>query len=81
NPFIINPAVAGIENYWNVKASPRHQGAGLNGWPVTTYLTVHAPLRKSDYPRASPTGLEIEGTTPRGGAYGAHYEAPPSHPG
>ncbi|WP_254640174.1 type IX secretion system membrane protein PorP/SprF [Chitinophaga sp. GbtcB8] len=81
NPFIINPAVAGIENYWDVKASHRHQWAGLNGSPVTTYLTVHGPLRKSDYPQASPTGFEIEGTNPRGRAYWADYEAPPSHPG
>lgn len=81
NPFIINPAVAGIENYWDVKASHRHQWAGLNGSPVTTYLTVHGPLRKSDYPQASPTGFEIEGTNPRGRAYWADYEAPPSHAG
>ncbi|KAA2239981.1 type IX secretion system membrane protein PorP/SprF [Chitinophaga agrisoli] len=81
NPFIINPAVAGIENYWDVKASHRHQWAGLNGSPVTTYLTVHGPLRKSDYPQASPTGFDIEGENPRGRAYWMQYEAPPSHPG
>ncbi|GAA0553457.1 PorP/SprF family type IX secretion system membrane protein [Chitinophaga japonensis] len=81
NPFIINPAVAGIENYWDIKASHRHQWAGLNGSPVTTYLTVHGPLRKSDYPQASPTGFDIEGDNPRGRAYWMQYEAPPAHPG
>lgn len=81
NPFIINPAIAGIENYWDVKASHRHQWAGLNGSPVTTYLTVHGPLRKTDYPQASPTGFEIEGENPRGRAYWKDYEAPASHPG
>lgn len=81
NTFIINPAVAGIENYWDVKASHRHQWAGLNGSPVTTYLTLHGPLRKSDYPRSSPTGFDPEGENPRGKAYWQAYETPPPHAG
>ncbi|SDG72715.1 PorP/SprF family type IX secretion system membrane protein [Chitinophaga filiformis] len=81
NTFIINPAVAGIENYWDVKASHRHQWAGLNGSPVTTYLTVHGPLSKTDYPEASATGFNPEGSNPRGKAYWASYSAPASHAG
>ncbi|SHM94692.1 type IX secretion system membrane protein PorP/SprF [Chitinophaga sp. CF418] len=81
NTFIINPAVAGIENYWDVKASHRHQWAGLNGSPVTTYLTVHGPLSKTDYPEASVTGFNPEGSNPRGKAYWASYSAPASHAG
>ncbi len=81
NTFIINPAVAGIENYWDVKASHRHQWAGLNGSPVTTYLTVHGPLSKTDYPQASATGFNPEGSNPRGKAYWESYSAPESHAG
>jgi type IX secretion system PorP/SprF family membrane protein len=81
NPFIINPAMAGIENYWDVKASHRHQWTGLNGAPVTTYLTVHGPLRKSDYPKASVTGMTPPGENPRGRAYWQEYTTPPSHAG
>lgn len=81
NTFIINPAVAGIENYWDVKASHRHQWAGLNGGPVTTYLTVHGPLRKTDFPSASATGFSPDGANPRGKAYWETYTAPPSHAG
>lgn len=81
NTFIINPAVAGIENYWDVKVSHRHQWTGLNGAPVTTYLTVHGPLRKSDYPQASVTGLLPPGENPRGKAYWQQYETSPSHAG
>ena len=40
NNFILNPALAGIENYWDVKASHRHQWVGLDGAPVTTYITI-----------------------------------------
>ncbi|WP_212006456.1 type IX secretion system membrane protein PorP/SprF [Chitinophaga sp. HK235] len=81
NPFIINPAVAGIENYWDLRLSHRHQWAGLNGSPVTTYFTVHGPLRKSDYSTSSPTGFDIQGENPRGKAYWRDYTTPPPHPG
>ena len=46
NNYIINPAVAGIENYWDVKASHRMQWVGLQDAPVTTYITMHGPLKK-----------------------------------
>ncbi|QHS62564.1 PorP/SprF family type IX secretion system membrane protein [Chitinophaga agri] len=81
NTYIINPAVAGIENYWDIKASHRHQWAGVNGSPVTTYLTVQGPLSKTDYPQASATGFNPEGGNPRGKAYWESYTAPPSHAG
>jgi Bacteroidetes-specific putative membrane protein len=81
NTYIINPAVAGIENYTDVKLSHRHQWVNLDGAPVTTYLTIHAPLKKSDYGRVTPTGLRAEGENPRGEAYWLNYEAPPAHSG
>ncbi|HEX4850124.1 MAG TPA: type IX secretion system membrane protein PorP/SprF, partial [Puia sp.] len=31
NNFILNPALAGIENYWDCKVSYRNQWVGLNG--------------------------------------------------
>ena len=81
NSFIINPAVAGIENYWDVKMSHRHQWVGLNGSPVTTYITVHGPLTKSDYDRPTIAGTHASGTNPRGKAYWDEYTAPPPHAG
>lgn len=56
NPYLINPALSGIENYADIKASHRHQWAGVNDAPVTTYLTAHMPLNKVDG-RVSPTGF------------------------
>ena len=64
NNYIINPAVAGIENYWDVKASHRVQWVGLQDAPVTTYLTVHGPLKKSDYDRESATSFHANGQNP-----------------
>src|SRR5919112_1721208 len=73
NNFIINPAVAGIENYTDVKISHRHQWVGLDGAPVTTYLTIHGPLKKSDYERETATGFHATDENPRGKAYWQDY--------
>ena len=40
NNYILNPAVAGIENYTDVKLSYRKQWAGIEGAPVTTYMSM-----------------------------------------
>src|SRR3954471_5500574 len=81
NNFIINPAVAGIENYWDVKISHRHQWVGIDGAPVTTYLTVHGPLKTSDYDRETATTVHAAGENPRGKAYWEDYTAPDPHQG
>jgi type IX secretion system PorP/SprF family membrane protein len=81
NNYIINPAVAGIENYTDVKLSHRHQWVGLEGAPVTTYLTIHAPLKRTDYERENPTTVHTPGDNPRGKAYWQDYTAADPHHG
>ncbi len=66
NNFIINPALAGIENYWDVKLSHRHQWVGLDGAPVTTYFTIQGPLKKSEMTRENALSLRPDGENPRG---------------
>lgn len=41
NNFILNPAVAGIEDYTDVKLSYRAQWVGIEDAPVTAYATIH----------------------------------------
>jgi len=81
NNFIINPAVAGIENYTDVKISHRHQWVGLQDAPVTTYFTIHGPLKKSDYDRETATSFHASGENPRGNAYWQNYTKADPHPG
>lgn len=81
NNYIINPAVAGIENYTDVKISHRHQWAGIDGAPVTTYVTIQGPLKKSDYQRVSATGFNATGENPRGKAYWQDYTKADPHGG
>ena len=47
NNYLLNPAVTGIENYVDVKMGHRNQWTGLEGAPVTSYLSVNAPLGRN----------------------------------
>lgn len=80
NPFIINPAIAGIDNYGDLKVSGRDQWVGLTGAPRSTYLTLHAPIGKKDY-RTSSTSFAVPGNNPRGRAYWENYTAAEPHHG
>ena len=80
NNYILNPALSGIENYFDVKISGRDQWVGLNGSPQTFYLTVHGPLGKEDY-RTSATSYQVPGENPRGKYYWENYTAAEPHHG
>jgi len=82
NNFILNPALAGIENYWDCKASYRNQWVGLDGAPKTLYLTVHVPLGKGDYDRQTPTTVpDLDAKSLGAKQFSMEYTAPPAHHG
>lgn len=81
NPYIINPAITGIENYTDLKMAVRDQWVGINGAPKTVYLSVHAPLGKGDDYSTSATSFEVPGQNPRGQAYWRNYTAAEPHHG
>lgn len=80
NQYIINPALTGIENYVDVKASHRQQWVGLQDAPVTTYLTIHGPIGKTDY-NTTATSQSVPGENPRGKNYWQDYVASKPHHG
>ncbi|HEY1201610.1 MAG TPA: PorP/SprF family type IX secretion system membrane protein, partial [Niastella sp.] len=80
NQYILNPALTGIENYTDVKVSHRHQWVGIDGSPVTSYLTVHTPLGKKDY-KTTATSFSMPGENPRGERYWEEYTAAEPHHG
>jgi type IX secretion system PorP/SprF family membrane protein len=59
NNFLLNPAIAGIEDYADVKLGTRQQWSGLEGAPVSYYATIHAPIMKdvSPVPVGQRTGV------------------------
>ncbi len=46
NPFLLNPAVSGTEDYADIRAGYRKQWTGLNGSPRTMYLSAHTNIGK-----------------------------------
>ena len=82
NEYSINPALSGIENYTDVKIGHRHQWVGLNGAPVTTYLTIQGPIGKQDYKTNATTLFPaVDGENPRGKQYWDDYTPSPPHHG
>jgi len=80
NNYILNPALSGIESYTDIKLSHRHQWVGLDGAPVTTYLTVNMPIGKDDNRTTTSTVPKV-GENPRGKSYWENYEAAKPHSG
>ncbi len=80
NQYIINPAITGIENYIDIKASHRHQWVGIQDAPVTTYFTAHGPIGKKDF-RTTATSIQVPDENPRGTNYWENYTAAEPHHG
>lgn len=80
NNYVINPAITGIENYTDLKFSYRNQWVGIDGAPVTSYMSIHSPIGKKDY-LTSATSYQIPGENPRGRNYMEDYTAPAPHHG
>jgi type IX secretion system PorP/SprF family membrane protein len=49
NYFILNPAVAGIDNDAEARISHRNQWSGFEGSPRTTYFSFHVPIGKTHH--------------------------------
>ena len=81
NNYLLNPAVVGIENYTDVKAGYRSQWTGLQGAPVTSYLTVNAPLG-SNFLNGDATAFPATGgINPSSRLYTQNYMAAEPHHG
>jgi type IX secretion system PorP/SprF family membrane protein len=46
NPFLLNPAVSGTEDYTDIRAGYRKQWTGFDGSPRTMYLSAHGNIGK-----------------------------------
>ncbi len=81
NNLLINPAVTGIENYFDLKAGYRSQWTGLQGAPVTSYLTFSAPFG-SDFVQGDAASMSPGNeSNPYSHLYTQNYQAAPPHHG
>lgn len=67
NEYVINPAVAGRDNVFDVRTSQRHQWVGINDAPRTYTLSVHGPLFKEAMGIGMYAFTDIVGPTRRTG--------------
>jgi len=49
NYFLLNPAIAGSNNYTSLRFCSRQQWAGIKGAPSTQVLSMHARIGKTDF--------------------------------
>src|ERR1700754_3646616 len=81
NNLLLNPAVTGIENYVDVKTGYRSQWTGLEGAPVTSYLTINAPFG-SDYVQGDAAAMSPGNeANPYSRLYTQNYQAAEPHHG
>src|SRR5476649_543611 len=80
NNYLLNPAVSGIENYTDVKMGYRSQWTGLDGAPVTSYLTVNAPIGQN-FVQGDATSFSGGTDAPYSRLYTQNYEAAAPHHG
>jgi type IX secretion system PorP/SprF family membrane protein len=80
NNYLLNPAVSGIENFIDFKAGYRSQWTGLEGAPVTSYLTIHAPIGQN-FIEGDATSLTGDAANPYSRTYRQSYMASEPHHG
>jgi type IX secretion system PorP/SprF family membrane protein len=77
NEMAINPAVAGKDNYADVRSNNRYQWAGMTDAPRTYMLTLHSPLKNRNMGLGTHIYTDIVGPTRRVGisiAYAYHIK-------
>lgn len=80
NNFLLNPALAGIENYTDVKVGYRNQWQGLDGAPVTSFFSINAPLGKN-FIYGNATSFGGQEGNPMNRSYKQNYMAAEPHHG
>lgn len=80
NSFLLNPAVAGIENYIDAKIGYRNQWTGIEGAPVTQYVSIHSPIG-DNYVRSSINSFAQDGYNPMSRSFVNTYTAAEPHHG
>lgn len=77
NDLAINPAVAGKDDYADVRSNNRYQWTGITDAPRTYMLTLHAPFKKRNMGLGTHIYTDIVGPTRRVGislAYAYHIK-------
>ncbi len=72
NEFIVNPAVAGTNDYYQIRSNHRFQWVGLTDPPLTNTLSVYGPSVKYSMGFGGQIYNDVTGPTSRTGFSGAY---------
>ncbi len=72
NPFVLNPALAGTNNYFQVISSNRFQWIGFSDAPITNSLSVYGPLVKQPMGWGGTISYDMAGPISMGSVYGSY---------
>jgi type IX secretion system PorP/SprF family membrane protein len=73
NPFVLNPAIAGTSNFFQIRSTHRFQWAGFTDAPVTNSLSMFGPVsgKNLDMGYGGTVYVDATGPTRRSGLRGA----------
>ena len=69
NDFIINPAVASVYDYYQIRTTNRFQWVGIKDAPITNILSVYGPNKKGPWGLGATVYSDNQGPTGKTGAY------------
>ncbi|MBX7182516.1 MAG: type IX secretion system membrane protein PorP/SprF [Bacteroidia bacterium] len=69
NNYVLNPAVTGSNNYYELKALNRYQWAGIKDAPRTFLVSLHGPFKKLNMGLGGFVFSDVTGPTSRTGGY------------
>jgi type IX secretion system PorP/SprF family membrane protein len=72
NEFVINPAIAGTKDFYQIRSNHRFQWVGLNDPPLTNTLSVYGPHSKLDMGFGGYFYNDVTGPTSRSGITGSY---------
>lgn len=72
NPFITNPALAGTNNYYQIRLNNRFQWAGLKDAPITNSISAYGPHSTKSMGYGGTIYNDITGPTSRTGIDGVY---------
>jgi type IX secretion system PorP/SprF family membrane protein len=72
NDFVINPAIAGVDNYFQIRTNHRFQWVGLMDPPVTNSLGFYGPHAKQPMGYGAYVYNDVTGPTSRTGFTGSY---------
>jgi len=72
NDFVINPAIAGVHNHFQIRTNHRFQWVGLTDPPMTNSIAFYGPHEKLDMGYGGYVYNDVTGPTSRAGITGAY---------